>query len=235
MGADHALRHCPVNCQIFVDKLGLKVLFAMFMKKGPKAKTKAAGLESEEHVTSIIQSLSRYCTGTAVARVLNKFTENRFEKLERLLEMHEEYNRSVQEADRARLNGEMQKIDRELEVDDEEQLFLDRCDAGLFTLQQIDIILVRLANMGNRQVADEISKLLDVKGVPIKQVLETVQGYCDHLDDSARQEHEDLMTYAQAIAKRTGTPGFEEVEEEQELQIRPERKEHDKEKKQERR
>merc|ERR1712039_614161 len=113
----------------------------------------------------------------AVARVLNKFTENRFEKLERLLEMHEEYSLAMREADKARENGEMQKIDRELEVDDEEQLFLDRCDAGLFTLQQIDIVLVRLANMGNRQVADEITKLLDVKGVPVQQVLETVKEY----------------------------------------------------------
>merc|ERR1712048_292148 len=138
-------------------------------------------------------------------------------------------------ADRARLNGEMQKIDRELEVDDEEQLFLDRCDAGLFTLQQIDIILVRLANMGNRQVADEIMKLLDVKGVAVKQVLEIVREYCHHLDDSAKQEHEDLMNYTRAAAKRTGTPGFEEVEEEQEeLKIRPEKKETEKEKKKER-
>ena len=69
------------------------------------------------------------------------------------------------EADSARLKGQVQSIDRELEVDEEapmepgglhtwqhrrerarvcncllftakEQLFLDRCDAGLFTLQQ---------------------------------------------------------------------------------------------------
>merc|ERR1712224_1057159 len=40
--ADHSLRHCPANCQIFVEKLGLKVLFAMFMKKGPKAKGRSA-------------------------------------------------------------------------------------------------------------------------------------------------------------------------------------------------
>merc|ERR1719393_886090 len=139
------------------------------MRKGPKEKSKAKLRETEEHVASVIQSLCRYCTGTAVARVLNKFTENRFEKLERLLEAHEEYNISVKEADNARLNGEMQKIDRELEVDDEEQLFLDRCDAGLFTLQQIDIILVRLASMGNRQATDEIGKLLDTKGVPLVQ------------------------------------------------------------------
>merc|ERR1719183_3215616 len=168
------MRHCPDNCQIFVEKLGLKVLFAMFMRKGPKEKSRAKQRELEEHITSIIQSLCRYCTGTAVARVLNKFTENRFEKLERLLEAHEEYVQAVREADSARSKGEMQKIDRELEVDEEEQLFLDRCDAGLFSLQQIDIVIIRLANMGNRQVADEISKLLDVKGISIDSVRHTV-------------------------------------------------------------
>jgi len=203
---DHALRHSPANCQLFVDKLGLKVLFALFMKKGPKAKAHSAQRESEEHVMSIVQSLTRYCTATAVARVLNKFTENTFEKLERLLEMHEEYAISVRDADAKRLRGETQKIDRELDVDDEEQLFLDRCDAGLFTLQQIDIIIIRLANMGNRQVADEITKLLDIKGVPLKEVLATVEEYRSHLDNSARQEKDELRNYARAIAKRSGLP-----------------------------
>merc|ERR1719324_2084406 len=39
--SDHSMRHCPANCEIFVDKLGLKVLFSMFMKKGPKMKKQA--------------------------------------------------------------------------------------------------------------------------------------------------------------------------------------------------
>merc|ERR1740129_990105 len=108
--ADHSMRYCPENCQVFVEKLGLKVLFAMFMKKGPRPKTRSAVRESEEHVTSIIQSLCRYCTGTAVARVLNKFVENRFEKLERLLEMHEEYARSVREMDAARSKATCRKL-----------------------------------------------------------------------------------------------------------------------------
>merc|ERR1712217_389411 len=163
---------------------GLKVLFTMLMKKGPRPKSKAAARESEEHIISIIQSLCRYCTGTSVARVLNKFTENSFEKLERLLEMHEEYSRAVNEADSARLRGQVERIDRELEVDDGEQLFLDRCDAGLFTLQQVDIVLVRLANMGNRQATEELARLLDTKGVSVEEVFETLAEYCEHLDDS---------------------------------------------------
>jgi len=203
--SDHALRHCPENCQVYVDKLGLKVLFAMFMKKGPRVKTKAAVRENEEHVVSVLQSLCRYCTGIAVARLLNKFTENSFEKLERLLEMHEEYAASVRDQDQKRLHGEMEQIDRELEVDDEEQLYLDRCDAGLFTLQQVGVVIVRLANMGNRQVAEEMSKLLDMKGVPLQAVSDTVWEYCRHLDlEAAKGEADELMDFISALAKRCG-------------------------------
>jgi len=200
--ADHAMRHCPANCQIFVEKLGLKVLFPIFMKKGLKLKSRAETQELEEHVTSIIQSLCRYCVGTAMARVLNKFTESSFEKLERLLEMHDDYARAVRQSDAARLRGQVQSIDRELDVDNEEQLFLDRCDAGLFTLQQVDIILVRLVNMGNRQAADEIGKLLKIKGVPVEEVLDTVEEYCSHLDDSAHPERDELQGFARALARR---------------------------------
>jgi len=199
---DHSLRHCPANCQMFVDKLGLKVLFPIFMKKGVKMKSKGEAKELEEHVTSIIQSLCRYCTGTPMARVLNKFMENNFEKLERLLEMHDEYVRAVRVADAARNSGEVKSIDRDLEVDDEEQLFLDRCDAGLFTLQQVDIIVVRLANMGNRQATEEIGKLLDTKGVPLEETVSVIEEYCSHLDDSARKEREELRACARGLIRR---------------------------------
>jgi len=201
---DHALRHCPENCQIFVEKLGLKVLFAIFMKKGAKTKIRAEAREGEEHVASIIQSLCRYCTGTPVARVLNKFMENSFEKLERLLELHEEYHRSVQQQDKARDEGLAEKIDRELEVNEEEQLFLDRCDAGLFTLQQVDLILVRLVNMGNRQASDEVGKLMDAKGVKIEEVQAVVIEYCKNLGDAAADERKEVRSYLRASVSRYG-------------------------------
>merc|ERR1711972_1069009 len=118
--------------------------------------------------------------------------------------MHEEYARSVREMDAARSSGDMQKIDRELEVDDEEQPFLDRCDAGLFTLQQVDIIIVRLANMGNREATDELAKLLDIKGVAVEDVFETLAEYCAHLDNSAREERDEIRTFVVSIAERAG-------------------------------
>merc|ERR1712096_458229 len=95
-----------------------------------------------------------------------------FTKLERLLGMHEEYLQAVKASDSERLQGVRLSVDRELDVNEEEQAYLDRCDAGLFTLQQVDIVIIRLANMGNRQVADEIGKLLDVKGISLDKVRE---------------------------------------------------------------
>merc|ERR1712137_105571 len=194
--------HCSANCQIFVEKRGLAVLFPIMMRKGSRPKARSAVCDNDEHTISIIQSLCRYCTGTAVARILNKFTENRFEKLERLLEMHEEYARSVRAADELRHSGQMQALDRELAVDAEEQLFLDRCDAGLFTLQQVDITLVRLANMGNRQVSDEICKLLDTKGISTDEVSETILEYNTHLNESAVEEKAQLSSFLKKMLSR---------------------------------
>ena len=69
---------------------------------------------------------------------------------------------------------------------------MDRCDAGLFTLQMVDLILVRLVNMGNRQATAEplglsprpsrgaarIGKLMDVKGVKLPEIQKIVMEYC---------------------------------------------------------
>merc|ERR1712066_779911 len=105
--------------------------------------------------------------------------------------------------DDARSKGEFEQIDRVLEVDDEEQLFLDRCDAGLFTLQQVDITLVRLANMGNRQASDEIGKLMDAKGVPLSEVNETLNEYCQNLGEAAKSEADEIRRFLSVMVRRS--------------------------------
>lgn len=41
----------------------------------------------------------------------------------------------------------------QLGIDKEERRYLDACDRGLFVLQQVDAIIVRLVNMGNALVS----------------------------------------------------------------------------------
>eukprot|EP00913_Durusdinium_trenchii_P027224 g25542.t2 len=121
-----------------------------------------------------------------------------------LFDVGQEYHRSVLEADRLRDQGLATTIDRELE----EQLFLDRCDAGLFTLQQVDLILVRLVNMGNRQASEEIGKLMDVKGVKLEEIRNIVVEYCSNLGQKAQEERREVISYMRAMLTRQALHAF---------------------------
>eukprot|EP00921_Rhytidocystis_pertsovi_P007832 GHVQ01012987.1.p1 GENE.GHVQ01012987.1~~GHVQ01012987.1.p1 ORF type:complete len:460 (+),score=51.73 GHVQ01012987.1:487-1866(+) len=114
-----ALNNCAENCEIFVQKLGLKQLFPLLMYKGVVIKR---GSESEkehdEHSVGILQSICRWCSGVSVDRVLNKFTENRCEKLERLVELHEKYQSRVTAADRRKVLQDSESLDETVRVDD---------------------------------------------------------------------------------------------------------------------
>ncbi len=60
-----------------------------------------------EHIVSIISSLLKNCSGPNKQRVINKFTENDFEKIDRLLELYFKYSEEVE------------KIEKSIEDDDE--------------------------------------------------------------------------------------------------------------------
>jgi len=194
--SDHATMGHRRNCENFVEKLGLKSLFAMFMKKKIKKKEEP---EVEEHSVSIIASLCKHCTGMAVARVLNKFTENGFEKLERLLELHEQYARRLRKI--AETENELMEDIAGEGIDIKEQKFLDKCESGLFTLQQVDIILVRIANMGNMQVQKAILHLLNMKGVEIEEIENNIKEYCANVSSKVVEEKKVLVEYLQFLRK----------------------------------
>lgn len=85
---------------------------------------------------------------------------------------------------------------------------------GLFILQSVDQILVRLANMGSALLTQRIHWLLDVKGIPIQQVYDIVTGasppyrkanrntseYINRLDPGAR-EREPLREALECFVK----------------------------------
>eukprot|EP00386_Alphamonas_edax_P011087 GDKI01035335.1.p1 GENE.GDKI01035335.1~~GDKI01035335.1.p1 ORF type:complete len:534 (-),score=175.30 GDKI01035335.1:23-1624(-) len=201
--SNYALANCAANCEIYVDKLGLKPIFSMFMQKGVKVKRGSSQeTEDEEHVVAIIQSLCKNCTGTATARVLNKFTENQSEKLERLLELHEKYTQRVREAEERAAERMDDEDLEELKVDKDEQKYLDRCEGGLFTLQQVGLIIVRLANMGNTQVSMRLLELLDIKGVGVEDVAASVEEYCERLDEKAQTEREEVRKFARYLVEQ---------------------------------
>lgn len=89
------------NCNKFVDILGLRTIFPLFMKTPKKNRKKIITVEEhEEHVLSIICSMMKNCKGPQRQRLLSKFTENDHEKVDRLLELHFKYLEKVEEIDK---------------------------------------------------------------------------------------------------------------------------------------
>lgn len=104
-------------------------------------------MAEEEHIIGILASLVRNLpleSGHRL-RVVRKFVEDDYAKLERLLDLREGYEARVQAQDEkiARENEE-QELDED-EIKEEEPLrALERLEAGLYCMQLIDLILAHL-------------------------------------------------------------------------------------------
>jgi len=182
------------NCIKFVDILGLRTLFPLFMKT-PK-RSKRAGVsaeEHEEHTISILASLFKNVApgnnaGKQRERILGKFTENDHEKVDRLMELHDKYLAKVQESD-AEIEDEVKTLEgTEAELSDEE-IYLKRLDGGLFTLQLIDYIILEICSCGASTVKQRVLQILNLHGGSMKTVRNVVREYAGNLGDE-EEDHE---------------------------------------------
>lgn len=131
-------REGKANCVKFVDISALRTIFPLFMRTPPKEKRKdATPDEHEEHVCSILASLLRSCNEDGRSRVLAKFAEHEYEKVDRAVELVLKYRERVNRFD------SKHGPDKEGGLSDEklEAFYVDRLDAGLYTLQRIVLIL----------------------------------------------------------------------------------------------
>ncbi|KAI9139486.1 Catenin-beta-like protein [Paraphysoderma sedebokerense] len=187
------------NCNYFVEILGLKTLFSAFMKKDLKKLQKKyrdfSDSADDEHLVSIIYSLLKTLSpdthATSRNRVLNKFIESDFEKCERLVCLHVEYNRK------------MRRLQKEVELEESadptltpaelaEEIYLRKLDSGLFTLQLVDLITIMLLTEKN-EIAESlhcIFKILWKKGgVEADEVRGVIKEYVNNLgNDNEKQQ-----------------------------------------------
>ncbi|KAF9954086.1 hypothetical protein BGZ72_004917 [Mortierella alpina] len=137
------------NCLRFVEIMGLKTLFSIFSRKGvdklKKAYKSFSEVEEEEHIVGILASLVRNLpleSGHRL-RVVRKFVEDDYAKLERLLDLREGYEARVQALDE-KFEQENKELDEE-EIEDEEPVrALQRLETGLYVMQLIDLIVAHL-------------------------------------------------------------------------------------------
>ncbi|XP_068588644.1 beta-catenin-like protein 1 [Cebidichthys violaceus] len=179
------------NSHKFVDILGLRTIFPLFMKTPKKMKkTAASEKEHEEHVCSIIASMLRNLKSQQRSRLLNKFTENDCEKVDRLMEMHFKYLEAVQQADK-RIEGEKHEMVRRGEILDdglEDEFYLRRLDAGLFVLQLICYIMVEISNSGISQLQQRVHQILNLRGGSVKVVRHIMREYAESIGDGKSEE-----------------------------------------------
>jgi len=184
------------NCLKFIDILGLRTLFPLFMKT-PK-RSKRAGVSAEEHedhVISILASLFKNVTSTNNGlkqreRLLAKWTENDHEKVDRLMEVHDKYLAKVEESDKA-IDKEVRMMakDPEQEPLSDEEIYLKRLEGGLFCLQQVDYIILEICSCGASTVKQRVLQILSLRGGSLKTVRDVVREYAGNLGEEG-EEHE---------------------------------------------
>ncbi|XP_034941278.1 beta-catenin-like protein 1 [Chelonus insularis] len=166
------------NCNKFVDILGLRTIFPLFMKTPSKNRKKMfTAEEHEEHVVSIIASMLRNCKGQQRQRLLSKFTENDYEKIDRLMELHFKYLEKVDEIEK---NAK--------EDDDEEESYLKRLDGGLFTLQLVDYVLLEACAGCPPGVKQRVTRILSQRRASLKTIRHIMREYAGNLGDAGDSE-----------------------------------------------
>uniref|UniRef100_A0A182M1E8 Beta-catenin-like protein 1 N-terminal domain-containing protein n=1 Tax=Anopheles culicifacies TaxID=139723 RepID=A0A182M1E8_9DIPT len=168
------------NCNKFVDILGLRTIFPLFMKTPKRSKKRLLSTdEHEEHIVTIIASMLRNCKGSQRQRLLSKFTENEFEKVERLMELHRKYLEKVETMDR--------EIDQEMQIDEDDEqnddmVYVKRLSGGLFTLQLVDYIILEISCMD--VVKQRVLKILNLHNGSMKMIRNIMREYAGNLGDA---------------------------------------------------
>ena len=133
-------------CERMVEAAGLKPAFSLLMKKVFRyfltshrkavAETLQHDNQATEHILGILASMLRSLPADSAPRIrlLAKFVEKNYEKIERIVQIRREYASkvSVVEHDITRERAELSSTDHE---DRESEWLSRRLDAGLFSLQ----------------------------------------------------------------------------------------------------
>ncbi|KAI1438429.1 Catenin-beta-like protein [Xylaria sp. CBS 124048] len=155
-------------CQKIVEAGGLKTIFTLFMKK-------SIDHLMAEHLIGIFASMLRLLPTDSAERIrfMAKFVEKSYEKLKKLVEMRQMYAARVNAVDKA-IRAEQAQMSAEEREDMADEWFSRRLDAGLFSLQTLDVVLASLL-AEDYGMGYKIQELLVVHGSSLAAVKETIQ------------------------------------------------------------
>lgn len=173
---DHALAGSDGGacCQKLVEAAGLKPIFSLLLKKLDNQMT--------EHLLGILSSMLRSLPADSAERIrlLAKFVEKDYEKLTRLMQIRRDYASKLAPTDQV-IAEERTQLSPETQEDRADAWFSRRLDAGLFSLQTVDVILAWLVaeDSGARS---KIRSLLAERDETFEDVRKTLREQLEGMD-----------------------------------------------------
>ncbi|KAL4917115.1 hypothetical protein BDW62DRAFT_211468 [Aspergillus aurantiobrunneus] len=186
---DHALGGLggAAACERLVEVAGLRTIFGMFMRKQENQIT--------EHLLGIFGSLLRLLPGGSAPRVraLAKFMEKDYEKIEKLVKLRRDYASRVSPVEQI-IEKERTQFSKEEQEAMEAEWLSRRFDAGLFSLQLIDVILAWLLAEDDGAKKKIVSILSD-RDEDLSLIRSTLQEQIKGLseDEPGEKDHKEML------------------------------------------
>lgn len=129
------------------------------------------------------------------------------EKVERLLELHEKYSKKVDHANATirRAIAERMAEGEEISEEDEDEFYLMRLDAGLFTLQLVDYVIAIICS-ADPKIKTTVKNLLSLQGSSFEDVKAILKGSYKYIIARMISNDVNCTGYADSI----GTANSEE-------------------------
>lgn len=101
------------------------------------------------------------------------------------MELHFKYLEKVHAIDNIiEKEKENPKLEEEDHLDLEEKFYLRRLDAGLFTLQLVDYIMLDICSSGAPSIKQRVLQILNLRGGSIKTIRNIMREYAGNLGDA---------------------------------------------------
>ncbi|KRX06697.1 Armadillo-type fold [Pseudocohnilembus persalinus] len=167
----YALLNNPVSCNYFVEVQGLKYIAPIMIMKGIKSKKDEEQKQINEQVFSIFRSLIKDTKSLHQERVVNKFRESDFEKIDRLFELHNYYFGYINEIDRQMNNPNYIDKMKNQGMDDEE-------------IQEVIYM---------KKIVQKVSKTFNMHNNSDKEVIKTISDLLKNLDPEESKKECDSL------------------------------------------
>lgn len=141
------------NCNRLIDNGILSIVFALLLKS----------THNIDLLLSVVVQLFLHLTDTPYKRLLHKFVENNYEKIDYLIEQYTRYNNVL------------------LVIHD--QSYVTQLSNGLDIIQHICCILCLLATANNTQLTNTIQNKLIINRIEWNDIINRLRVYSDNLDD----------------------------------------------------